>query len=131
MNAVHSARPPLSVCFGGGGAFGIGFDMGVADGLASGGVEIRRSPMIGTSAGSFTVAALAAGVDFETVADRWEKFAASRPGRLWIDNSPMTESMFQGLHAAPGTEAGTVALRLPWLRREVLSTAEHSLSDVV
>src|SRR5215210_1600638 len=92
MIAGHSARPPLSVCFGGGGGFGI---------------------------------------DFETVATRWEEFAASGPGRWWIDNSPMTESMFQGLDAAPGTDAATVALRLPWLRRHVLSLVEHSLPDVV
>lgn len=51
----------MATCFGGGGAFGIGFDMGVARALTEAGIPIRSGPMLGTSAGSWTAAALAVG----------------------------------------------------------------------
>lgn len=66
----HSA-PPLgavqrAVVLGGGGVAGIAWEIGVAAGLARGGVDLRTADLfVGTSAGSVTGAQLAGGADLQ------------------------------------------------------------------
>ena len=55
-------KRPIASCFGGGGSFGIGFGMGVVAGLKDAGIPVDQGPMLGTSAGSWTAASVAAGV---------------------------------------------------------------------
>jgi NTE family protein len=121
-------REPLAVCFGGGGAFGIGFDMGVADGMIEDGVDVRSVPLLGTSAGSYAAAALAAGISFDQLADEWAAFTASLPRSYWVRTADLTDVLF-GTATAPSVS--TVALRLLTLRRTVLTAAADRLSDVV
>jgi NTE family protein len=121
-------RSPLAVCFGGGGAFGIGFNMGVAAGLRDAGIDLRRVPMLGTSAGAYTAAALAADVGFEVVADRWEKFVTVVGRRLWVRTADLTEDLFDD---TKGPGVASVALRLLSFRRTILSGDSHRLSDLV
>ena len=60
-------RPPYAGVFGGGGLFGIGYGLGIVDGLRERGIDLTNSPMLGTSAGSWVAAATALGVTFETL----------------------------------------------------------------
>ena len=122
---LGSRRRPISSCFGGGGSFGIGFCMGVVAGLRDAGIPVERGPMLGTSAGSWTAAAVAAGVthdEFLALSEFYEP--TDDPVRV-ID---MTEPIF-------GTQrddrVSSVVLELPLGLRKILSGSEHPLADVV
>ena len=65
----------MAACFGGGGAFGIGFDMGVARALTEAGIPVTSGPMLGTSAGAWTAAALAVGADLGDILAAWSECA--------------------------------------------------------
>ena len=65
--AQMRGRPPVVACFGGGGAFGVGFDMGVARALVEAGIPVSSGPMLGTSAGAWTAARLAVGIDLDEI----------------------------------------------------------------
>jgi predicted acylesterase/phospholipase RssA len=125
---MTNRREPLAVCFGGGGAFGIGFNMGVADGMTEDGVDVRAVALMGTSAGSYAAAALAAGISFHRLADDWAAYTASLPRSFWVRTADLTEAVF-GTATAPGVS--TVALRLLTLRRTVLAGDCYRLSDLV
>jgi len=58
-SGVARRRSKVATCFGSGGAFGIGFNMGVARALLDAGIPLTSVPMLGTSAGAWTAAALA------------------------------------------------------------------------
>ena len=61
-DAPKSLRVPLAGVFGGGGLFGIGYALGILDGLKEQGLDLSGSPMLGTSAGSWAASAVAFGV---------------------------------------------------------------------
>jgi NTE family protein len=61
---ITAARHPLSMVYGGGGAFGIGFGVGVARGLAASGLAVSTAPALGTSAGSWVASLMALGIEF-------------------------------------------------------------------
>ncbi|MGO9560085.1 MAG: patatin-like phospholipase family protein [Acidimicrobiales bacterium] len=88
-----------ALVLGGGGPVGIGWESGLAVGLASQGVDIAASDSVyGTSAGSFVGAQLALGLDIaETVTRLAETRAATAPNEG--SNSAMAERM-QALMAA-------------------------------
>ena len=123
-----TTRPPLAVCFGGGGAFGLGFNMGVADGLRDRGFDLRRPALIGTSAGSHAAAAIDTGLSFDHVATLWSRYldGASRYRR-----SIGIELAGPIYGERGGTDVGAVAVRLLTLRRHVLSSEDHPLADIV
>jgi NTE family protein len=125
---MTNRREPLAMCFGGGGAFGIGFNMGVADGMTEDGVDVRAVALMGTSAGSYAAAALAAGISFHRLADDWAAYTASLPRSFWVRTADLTGVVF-GPATAPGVS--TVALRLLTLRRTVLAGDCYRLSDLV
>jgi NTE family protein len=66
--AVSEGPHRLAMVYGGGGVFGIGYATGVAHGLQAGGIDVAGAPALGTSAGSWTAAALALGVTYDDVA---------------------------------------------------------------
>lgn len=117
-------RVPVASCFGGGGSYGIGFNLGVVMGLADAGIDVRQGPMIGTSAGSYTAAALRSDVSFEAVMEAWPKEFKLRVART----IEVTGPLFGDRHAA---DVGGVAVRLSRFRRAVLWGDENSLADVV
>src|SRR4051812_34105969 len=113
---MDDVRPAMAACFGTGGAFGVGFNMGVAAGLLDEGIDCRRGPMIGTSAGGYTACALAAGITFEQIADLWTRYTESRRG-WWLRCADLTEQIFNG---TSGIDVATVVLNGRW-RRQLLS----------
>ncbi len=121
-------RPAIATCFGGGGAFGLGFNLGVAEGLREAGLDVARWPLFGTSAGSHAAAALATGLTFEHVAARWEHYIGGQTRRFGVSASELSEPIYGG-YRTDSVEA--VAVRLPWPRRVVLRSSEHRLADIV
>ena len=61
--------PPLAGVFGGGGLFGIGYALGVIEGLRERGIDLHGCPMLGTSAGAWAAAATALQVSYMDLAE--------------------------------------------------------------
>jgi NTE family protein len=117
-------RPQTAAAFGGGGAFGIAFNLGVAHALQDSGLPVERGPMLGTSAGSWTAAALATGLGLADLAPTW-----TQPGpegrRRVIDSSA---AVWGDQHDA---RVIGIALQVPLGRRRLLSGARYRIADVV
>jgi predicted acylesterase/phospholipase RssA len=122
---VGSAHQPISSCFGSGGAFGIGFDMGVVTALIDSGIPVDKGPMLGTSAGAWTAASVAAGLTWDELLDIPEGFERTDEPVRVIE---LTSSLFGDLHDARVTG---MAIQLPFGRRTALSGEDHALADVV
>lgn len=60
---------PLTMVYGGGGVFGIGYGAGIAHGLADTGIAVAEAPALGTSAGAWVAAAVALGLTYEDLAE--------------------------------------------------------------
>lgn len=116
------------MCFGGGGAFGLGFDMGVADGLRDRGFDLRRPALLGTSAGSHTAAAIDTGLTFDEVATLWASAVDGAPRFRRSSGIDLSGPIYG---ERGHTDVGAVAVRLLTLRRHVLSSADHPLADIV
>lgn len=117
--------PPLSAAFGGGGPFGIGYCLGVADALIQAGVPLRGSDVIGTSAGAWAAALVATGLPFGRLREvRQLRVPDATPGLL---QGIATEI----LGDARSAKVTTCAVQLPFGRRVLLSGAEHRLADIV
>lgn len=117
-------RPSMATCFGGGGAYGIGFNMGVVEGLRDAGLDVRTGPMVGTSAGSYTAAALATGLRFENVMTAWPESMKLRIARA----AEVTVPVYGERRAS---RVAGVAIDLRRLRRRVLWGDDHALADLV
>jgi predicted acylesterase/phospholipase RssA len=129
MDATRPQRPPppLAVCFGGGGMFGVAYLAGVSEALLDGGVEMSRVPALATSAGTWTAGALGVGVRWadaiEILAHEIPRLPDPRPGRL----RAVAAEIF-GERRAPNMRA--VVCGLPLLRRVVLNGADHAIADL-
>ncbi len=123
--AVLGGPHPLSVVYGGGGVFGIGYCVGVAHGLEAGGVPIKGAPSLGTSAGSWAASAIALGVGYEDVVDIESPQVPSRkPGVL----ADIAREMF-GEATHPDVSVSAVCLRSR--RRHILAGGRYPLADLV
>src|SRR5262245_31253686 len=122
---LGARKRPISSCFGGGGSFGIGFGMGVVAGLRDAGIPVDRGPMLGTSAGSWTAAAVAAEVTHDDLLGLAEFYEPTDDPVRVID---MTRAVF-GEHQ--DERVSSVVLELPLGLRKILSGEHHSLADVV
>lgn len=118
-------NPTLGGVFGGGGLFGIGFAMGVLEGLKPRGIDLSEVPLLGTSAGSWAAAATALEVPFHVLADmRVPSFPNPKPGLL----AAIAHEIF-GDQTDPLIHV--MACSLPRLKRTLLDGADHPLSDLV
>lgn len=125
VNDSQTSRTPLAGVFGGGGLFGIGYALGVLDGLKARGIDLADSPMLGTSAGSWAAAAVALEVPFEKFVElKVPRFPNPRPGAL----ADAARHVF-GMRSHPNVSV--VVCELPRLRRKVLSGADTPLSLLV
>ena len=122
--AAPERRPRVAACFGGGGAFGIGFDLGVVRALTDAGIPVSSGPMLGTSAGAWTAAALAVRADLTDVLGAWSK--APRTGKTRVIE--LARPLFGDARDALVRAA---AIRPPLLYPTILSGADHDLADLV
>ncbi len=120
-----SLIPPLAGVFGGGGLFGIGFAMGVLEGLKPRGIDLSDVPLLGTSAGSWAAAATALNVPFHVMADmRVPSFPNPKPGLL----AAIARDLF-GDQTDPLIHV--MACSLPRLKRTILDGGKFPLSELV
>lgn len=125
MTVPHNSLPRYAAVFGGGGLFGIGYGLGVVDGLRTRGIDLHGSPMLGTSAGSWVAAATALKVSFETLVNLpVPTFPNPRSGVL----AEIASRAF-GHHTH--SDVSVVVTSLPRLRRTVLSGANIALAQLL
>jgi NTE family protein len=111
--------------FGGGGLFGIGYAMGVLEGLKPRGIDLSSAPLLGTSAGSWAAAATAFEIPFATLAEMpVPSFPNPKPGLL----ASIARDIF-GDRTDPLIQV--VACALPRLKRTILDGGIYPLSDLV
>lgn len=125
QRASADARPRLSAAFGGGGVFGIGYSMGVASVLMESGIDLGHTQMIGTSAGSWTAAAIATGTSFERLRDVPEVTVPNFASHLLRG---IATEIF-GDKRSPLVTASVV--QLPRMQRVLLHGGRHRLADMV
>lgn len=125
MASAGAHLPQLSVAFGGGGAFGIAYGLGIADALTARGLSFDGVDMLGTSAGAWVASCLATGVGYsELCAVPQLRLPNPRPGLLrGIAGEIFGDARNEFVTAS--------AVRLPSSRRALLSGGEHRLADIV
>lgn len=126
---MQSSRPAVTVCFGGGGAYAYGFNMGVFDGLRDEGIDVSRSPMIGTSAGSHAAASIANDHSFAELAPVWVELGRAIERPFWLRASDLSERCF-GDDPMAGDYAGVV-VRMSTFRRHLMWASEVRPADIV
>ncbi|MBV8952000.1 MAG: hypothetical protein JOZ99_14070 [Actinobacteria bacterium] len=123
--SVAAPHHPIASCFGGGGAFGISFEMGVVAGLRDAGIPVEQGPMLGTSAGAWTAASVAAGVTYDELMSRSEsQYRAGEPARV-ID---MTRAVFGDRR---DSRVSGMAIQLPLGARRMLRGVRYPLAEIV
>lgn len=116
---------PIGGVFGGGGLFGIGYALGVLDGLKPRGIDLSNSPLLGTSAGSWAAVATALDVPFDTLANMTvPAFPNPKPGLL----ASIAREMF-GDTTDPLIHV--MACALPKLKRTILDGGKYPLCELV
>ena len=122
---VVSRRHSLAMVYGGGGVFGIAYTAGVATGLVEAGIPVASAPSLGTSAGSWTAAALALGLTYDDFAGtRVPTVPNLRPGLL----AQIARELFgDATHHLVSVSA--VCLRTG--RRHILDGGVFPLADLV
>ena len=123
--AVVAGPHPLSLVYGGGGVFGIGYCVGVAHGLAAGGIPVATAPALGTSAGSWAAATLALGLTYDDVGDlEVPPIPNSHRGVL----ATVARTLFdEATHPLVSVSAICVRTR----RRHILDGGRYPLADLV
>lgn len=118
-------RVPVTLAFGGGGAFGIAWHVAVIAALRDAGVPIDTAPAIGTSAGSWACAALRLGLDFDDF---------SSIGTISVpDRSPgLLAGIARDLMGdVTVTDVRISAVALPRMRRRLHDASRHPIADLV
>lgn len=116
---------PLGGVFGGGGLFGIGFALGVVDGLRQSGTDLSHSPILGTSAGSWVGAATVCGVTFEELSVMpVPSFPNPKNGLL----ASVARDIFGDKKS---DQIRVVACKLPRFQRTVLDAGQFPLADLI
>jgi predicted acylesterase/phospholipase RssA len=115
---------PLAMVYGGGGVFGIAYNVGVAHGLTAGGIDVASAPALGTSAGSWAAGAVALGLPFTAFDDL----------DLGSIPNPRTGFLFElATHVFGEARHPLVAASAVWVRngrRHILSGARYRLADL-
>jgi NTE family protein len=123
--AVVAGEHALSMVYGGGGVFGIGYCVGVAHGLAAGGIPVATAPALGTSAGSWAASAVALGLDYDDVADLEVPPVPNR--RTGVLAEVARELFDEATHPLVSVSALSVRTR----RRHILDGGRYPLADLV
>ncbi|MCW2527294.1 MAG: hypothetical protein JWM76_2154 [Pseudonocardiales bacterium] len=128
MTSTDANPPPLSIALGGGGAFGIGFNLGLLHAFADAGVAVSEAPMIGVSAGGWAAAAFACGLGIDEIAAAWEWESTHGDATGPVRVRSITDRLYADARDA---RVRTVTVRLPSCRRVVLDGAADGLSAAV
>lgn len=123
--AVLAPRHPLAMVYGGGGVFGIAYTAGIAAGLAAVGIPVATAPALGTSAGSWTAAAVALGLSYD---DFRSVRSPSVPNRHYGVLADVARELF-GEATHPLVAVSAVCLRTG--RRHILDGGRYPLADLV
>jgi NTE family protein len=116
---------PLSMVYGGGGAFGIAYGAGVAHGLAASGIPVSTAPALGTSAGSWAASIVALGMSYHDLEGIEVPSVPNRqPGAL----ADVARQVF-GDARHPLVAASAVSVRTR--RRHILDGGRYPLADIV
>lgn len=119
------AVPPFTVCFAGGGAFGISWHLAVTVALAEFGLDPASAPLVGTSAGSWAAPAAKLGLVFEDFAALGRVTVPDpRPGALFR----LTSRLFGERTLTPGVTIA--AVELPWMRRRLFDGGTYPVADL-
>jgi NTE family protein len=122
--ALEPRRHRLALALGGGGMYGIGYDLGVTRGLRDGGIDLGGVPSIATSAGTWAASALALDVDFDAFdAMQAPTLPNLRSGLL----AGLASDLF-GDARSPLVRGTAVSLRTG--RRRLLDGTVHPLADI-
>ena len=115
--------------YGGGGLFGIGYTLGVAEALVDDGTDLSQVPALGTSAGSWAAAGLVEGIRFldalAFIGDAVPRLPDPRSGRL----ERVSDRLFGPDVYCPTVRV--VACSVPRVHRTVLSGAGHPVGELV
>ncbi len=123
--AVATGLHPLAMVYGGGGVYGIGYTAGIARGLQDGGIPVATAPALGTSAGSWTAAAIALGVTYEEMSKLEPPAIPSRQRDALSDRARLV------FGEASHSLVSVSAVCLSSGRRHILNGALHPLADLV
>jgi hypothetical protein len=127
LDHLSAAKTPLSVALGGGGAYGIGFHLGITRAFEEQGIPVTSAPTIGVSAGAWAAATSAVGYGLDEVEAVWRMPARrDRRGRVFVEE--MTQGFFGNARDERVTAA---AVRLPLGRRALLNGGRYPLSLAV
>ena len=125
LHVMNANRPPLAGVFGGGGLFGIGYALGVIEGLGQRGISFAGTPMLGTSAGSWAATAVALGLDTQTL-------LSMETPRMPNPKKGLLASVAREIFGDARSDLVSVcACSLPRLTRTRFSGADHPLADLV
>lgn len=125
LPALVAARHPLAMVYGGGGVFGIAYTAGVAMGLAAAGVPVSTAPSLGTSAGSWTAAAIALGLSYDDFAAVSTPRIPTRRAGVLAD---VARQLF-GEQSHPLVAVSAVCLATG--RRHIFDGGRYPLADLV
>jgi len=119
------AVPPIGGVFGGGGIFGIGYAMGIIDGLATMGISLKDAPLLGTSAGSWAAAAVALDIPFQELVKMDVPQIPDFKKNLLADSARalIGEHRDERVHV--------MACALPLFKRTEFSGADYPLADLI
>lgn len=122
--SIVTERHPLAVVYGGGGVFGIGYGLGVAEGLVRAGIPLTNAPSLGTSAGSWVASMMALGLGYDALT---QLESPSVPTRQPV----LVEAAERLLDDARHHLVSVSAVRLGSGRRHLLDGGVHRLADLV
>lgn len=117
---------PLSMVYGGGGVFGIGYGAGIAHGLAAAGIPVAEAPALGTSAGAWVASAVALGLTYDDLAATVVPSVPSRQQGVLADAA--REVFGEVRHPRVAVSAVRLGGRR---RRHILDGGRYPLADLV
>lgn len=123
--AVAHGPHALTMVYGGGGVFGIGYGAGVAHGLAAGGIDVAGAPSLGTSAGSWVGSAVALGLTYDEVAQLDAPTIPTARAGILADRARVV------FGEATHPLVAVSALCLKSRRRHILDGGRYPLADLV
>jgi len=124
MPSVIERPHSLSMVYGGGGVFGIGYGAGVAQGLARSGIPVASAPSLGTSAGAWVASAVVLGLTYGDFAGMRSPALPTRQPVLYEAALSLFGDSMHHLVAAS-------AIHLRSRRRHILGGARYPLADLV